>query len=155
MDLHQVFSLSPVTAASERVPSRPDFSEGLSYSYDLVPRMAHSLLLHPVSCFISRSWHTTLVGMCDAQYDMVSCSFKVSRKLYVIGGQRNKQPLSDMLTFDLQSQETEILANGKNTSGTLPTALMGDIESFCLLMCILLSACCWIHYQNNFRSFPQ
>ena len=42
---------------------------------------------------------------------------QVARKLYVIGGQRNKQPLSDMLTFDLQSQETEVLANGKEAKG--------------------------------------
>ena len=47
----------------------------------------------------------------------MSCSFQIARKLYVIGGQRNKQPLSDMLTFYLQSKETEILANGKDTSG--------------------------------------
>ncbi|CAI8048563.1 Muskelin [Geodia barretti] len=66
---------------------RPDYSGGSPYPHNLVPRMAHSLLLHPIA-----------------------------RKLYVIGGQRNKQPLSDMLTFDLQSKETEILANGKDTS---------------------------------------
>ena len=36
----------------------------------------------------------------------------------MIGGQRNKQPLSDMLVFDLQSKETETLANGKDSSGT-------------------------------------
>jgi hypothetical protein len=64
---------------------RPDYSGG-PYPHDLVPRMAHALLLHPVS-----------------------------RKLYVIGGQRNKQPLSDMLTFDLHSNDTEVLANGKDT----------------------------------------
>jgi hypothetical protein len=64
---------------------RPDYTGG-PYPHGLVPRMAHTLLLHPVA-----------------------------RKLYVIGGQRNKQPLSDMMTFDLQSHETEVLANGKDT----------------------------------------
>lgn len=41
--------------------------------------------------------------------------FQVARKLYVMGGQRSKQPLSDMLTLDLQSDETVVLANGKDT----------------------------------------
>ena len=40
---------------------------------------------------------------------------QVTQKLYVMGGQREKQPLSDMLTYDLQSDETAVLANGKDT----------------------------------------
>ena len=57
------------------------------------------------------------------EYDLYLTLSQVARKLYVIGGQRNKQPLSDMMTFDLQSHETEVLANGRDTC------------SMCILCC--------------------
>lgn len=64
---------------------RPDLGSG-HYQYSLVPRMAHSMLYHPEQ-----------------------------RKLYVLGGQRERQPLSDMLVYNLASDDTTVIADGKDS----------------------------------------
>ncbi|XP_064400572.1 muskelin-like [Halichondria panicea] len=86
------------------------------YSYALVPRMAHSMLL-------------------DSE----------NRLLYVLGGQRGKDqlswlihtPHSDMVMYDLQSDITTVLADGVASqipaSGfTVRTALKSDKSEICL-----------------------